>query len=384
MKIALAHTRLDQRGGTELDFYRTAIGLRELGHEVHLFCGEFSIDSPAGTHAHPIPIVRLGRTARLWSFARHAPKIMRSYDCDVMLSFGRMIVQDVTRCGGGSHRVFLQKLAEERGIARRLWHALSPYHQSLLALERRQFQPGHYKGVLAVSQGVKRELSVAYGIPEDKITVIYNGVDEKRFHPDLRDKFRAQIRKQWHIPLDAPAVLFVGSGFRRKGLDRLLKAWRCSQMKDMYLIVVGDDARRPRYQAWAEEQGKGKIIFVGRRADVESYYGAADLLALPAIQEAFGNVVLEALATGLPVVVSPIAGAAEILKGELAEGILAHPEDPQELATKLLAMLDHGRNGDFARAARKLAESFSWSNHFSKLDRFLKDIVEQSGGPSSV
>ena len=95
VKIALAHTRLDQRGGTELDFYRTAIGLRELGHEVHLFCGEFSIDSPPGTHAHPIPIVRLGRTARLCSFARLAPKIMSSSGCDVMLSFGRMIVQGV-------------------------------------------------------------------------------------------------------------------------------------------------------------------------------------------------------------------------------------------------------------------------------------------------
>jgi UDP-glucose:(heptosyl)LPS alpha-1,3-glucosyltransferase len=251
-------------------------------------------------------------------------------------------------------------------------------------LERRQLQPGHYQGILAVSQGVKRELSVAYGIPEDKITVIYNGVDDKRFHPDLRGKFRTLIRDRCHIPLDAPTILLVGSGFRRKGLDRLLEAWSSAQLKDMYLIVVGDDARRPRYQAWAEEQAKGKVIFVGRREDVESYYGAADLLALPAIQEAFGNVVLEALATGLPVVVSPIAGAAEILKGEPAEGILAHPEDPQELATRLLAMLDRGRNADFSRAARKLAESYSWSNHFSKLDQFLKDIVEQSGDPSSV
>lgn len=384
MKIGLIHTRLDQRGGTELDLYRTASGLRDRGHEVHLFCSEFAIDPPARTQAHSIPVVPLGRTARLWSFAKLAPKIIRQHGCDVVVNFGRMNLQDVIRSGGGSHRVFLQKLAEEEGIRRRLWNELSPYHRSLLALERLQFQPGRYKGILAVSQRVKRELSVTYAIPKNKITVIYNGVDEKRFHCNLRDQFRAAIRNQWHIPLNAPTVLFVGSGFRRKGLDRLLKAWSNAQIRDAYLVVVGDDAHRARYQAWAEEQAKGKIIFAGRRTDIERYYGAADLLALPAIQEAFGNVVLEALATGLPAVVSQIAGAAEILHGELAEGIIAHPENPEEMAAKLLAMLERGRNGDFSRVARKRAEDYSWSNHFSKLEQFLKDIVEQGFCASSA
>ena len=383
MKIALAHKRLDRRGGTEADFYRTASGLRDLGHEVHLFCSEFAIDPPLGIHAHSIPVIPLGRTARLWSFAKVAPKIIRPYSCDLVVSFGRMICQDVLRSGGGSHRAFLQKLGEEGGLRRRIWHDLSPYHRSLLALERRQFQPGHYKRILAVSEEVKRELLATYAIPEDRITVIHNGVDEKRFHFSLRDKFRTLIRKQWHIPLDAPTVLFVGSGFRRKGLDRLLKAWNSPQMKDAYLVVVGDDAQRARYQALAETRAKGKVIFVGRRDDVESYYGAADLLALPAVQEAFGNVVLEALAAGLPAVVSPVVGASEILKGKLAEGIVAHPEDPKELAAKLLAMLERGRNTNFSAAARELAEAYSWSNHFNKLDMFLKETIEQDGCASS-
>ena len=383
MKIALAHKTLDKRGGTELDFYRTASGLRDLGHEVHLFCSEFAIDPPAGTYAHLIPIVPLGRTARLWSFAKIAPTIMRPYSCDVVVSFGRMICQDVLRSGGGSHRAFLQKFGKEGGLRRRIWHHLSPYHQSLLALERQQFQPGHYKRVLAVSEEVKRELLATYAVREDRITVIHNGVDEKRFHFSLRDKFRTLIRKQWHIPLDAPTVLFVGSGFRRKGLDRLMKAWNSPQMKDAYLVVVGDDAQRTRYQALAAERANGKIIFVGRRDDVESYYGAADLLALPAVQEAFGNVVLEALATGLPTVVSQVVGASEILKGKLADGIVVHPEDPKELVDKLLAMLERGRYPNFALEARELAEAYSWSNHFSKLEIFLKETIEQNGCPSS-
>jgi UDP-glucose:(heptosyl)LPS alpha-1,3-glucosyltransferase len=375
MKIALAHKRLDNQGGTEVDFYRTASGLRDLGHEVHLFCAEFAIEPPSGTYAHRIPIAPLGRTARLWSFAKVAPKIMHPYSCDLVVSFGRMICQDVLRSGGGSHQAFLQKLADENGPRRRLWQALSPYHQSLLALERRQFQPGNYKRILAVSAAVKRELLATYAIPEDKITVIYNGVDDKRFHLGLRERFRASIRKQWHIPSDAPMVLFVGSGFRRKGLDRLLKAWQSPQLKDAYLVVVGDDAKRARYQALAGERAKGKVIFVGRRHDVESYYGAADLLALPAVQEAFGNVVLEAAAAGLPAVVSPVVGAAEILEGGLMEGIVSHPEDAGEMANKLLLMLERGRNGNLSTEARQLAKRHSWAKHFSRLEVFLKETI---------
>ena len=354
MKIALAHKRLDNRGGTEADFYRTATGLRDLGHDVHLFCAEFALDPPPGTHAHFIPIAPFGRTARLWSFAKGAPRVMHPYSCDLVVSFGRMICQDVLRSGGGSHRAFLQKLAAEGGSRRRLWHALSPYHRSLLALERRQFQPGNYKRILAVSAEVKRELLATYAIPENKITVIHNGVDEKRFHLGLRDKFRALMRKQWRIPSDAPTVLFVGNGFRRKGLDRLLKAWQSPQLKDTYLIVVGDDAKRARYQTLAEEQAEGRVIFAGRRDDVESYYGAADLLALPAVQEAFGNVILEAAAAGLPAVVSQVVGAAEILKGKLAEGIVSHPEDSEEMATKLRSMLERSCNGEVSLRSEKI------------------------------
>jgi UDP-glucose:(heptosyl)LPS alpha-1,3-glucosyltransferase len=383
VKIALVHKRLDKSGGTELDLYRTAAGLRDLGHEVHLFCSEFVIDPPERTFAHSIPIVPLGRTARLWSFATIAPRIIRPFPCDLVMNFDRLFFQDVLRSGGGSHRAFLQEVGKEGGLRRRLWHRLSPYHRSLLALERQQFKPGHYKRILTVSEAVKRELLATYAVPKDKVTVIYNGVDHKRFHPGLRDRFRETIRKKWHIPPDAPVVLFVGNSFRRKGLDRLLKVWSFPEMKEIYLMVVGDDARPGRYKALAERQANGRVVFVGRRDDVECYYGAADLLALPAVTEAFGNVVLEALASGLPVVVSRNVGAAEVLRGGLAEGIVVHPEDPEEIGTQLLAMLQRSLHPSFSSAARKLGKEYSWQNHFNKLEQFLKETVEQDCGEIS-
>lgn len=377
MKIALAHKRLDLKGGTERDFYLTAEGLRDLGHEVHLFCGEFAVPPPAGTRAHRIPYLALGRTARLLSFAFLSPKVILPHMCDVVVSFGRMMQQDILRSGGGTHRVFLQKMEQGEGVCRRLWHRFSIYHRSVLAIEQMQYRPRGYKKILAVSQEVKREIVTSYHVPEEKVAVIYNGVDHERFHPRNRERAREMIRKQWRIPPQAPLVLFVGSGFQRKGLDRLLRVWESPRLKGIYLLVVGEDQQRKRYGSWAERQAKGRVVFAGRQDNVENYYGAADLLALPALQEAFGNVVLEALASGLPVLVSKTVGAAEVLKGELEQGILACPDDPSEIEARVLGMLDHGRWSFMSEQARRLGERYSWKNHFREFENYIIEVAEQ-------
>ncbi|HEY3303572.1 MAG TPA: glycosyltransferase family 4 protein [Candidatus Binatia bacterium] len=376
MKIALAHKRLDLRGGTERDFFRTAEGLRDLGHEVHLFCGEFDIPAPPGTLAHKVPVLPLGRTARLLSFAIRAPLAIRPYRCDVVVGFGRMIRQDVVRSEGGSHLVFLEKMKRGEGTVRRLWHEVSVYHRSVLAVERRQFGAGNYKKILAISAEVQRELTTTYGVPAEKIAVIHSGVDHERFHPRNRERARARVRKEWGIPAAAPLALFVGNGFQRKGLDRILRSWESEALAGVYLLVVGDDAGRSRYVSWAKQAAPERIVFAGRQATVEDYYAAADLLVLPAFQEAFGNVILEALASGLPVVTSRTVGAAEVLTGGLEEGILADADDAQELARKILRMLEGARSSNLPRAARETAERHSWKRYFQELEAHLRSIAE--------
>lgn len=380
LKIALAHKRLDRKGGTEIDFYRTAEGLRDLGHEVHLFCSEYESAPPVGTFPHRVPYLAFGRTARLWSFACLAPRLIERELCDLVVSFGRMLRQDVLRSGGGSHKVFLQKMAQDGGWRRSFWHSISFYHRSVLAIEKRQFREGRARRILCVSEEIKREIVANYGVSEEKLAVIYNGVDAERFHPSVDSKARAEIRKRWSIPVESPLVLFVGSGFRRKGLDRLLRVWNATELRNAYLLVVGEDAERSRYQAWAARDVGNRVVFAGRQTDIENYYGAADLLALPAIQEAFGNVVLEALASGLPVVVSSGVGAAEVLRGELTAGIVAQADHPGQLEAKLLSMLEWGRLPGSTEKARKLGEAHSWKNHFARLEQELIDVARYKRG----
>lgn len=376
MRVGLVHKRLDLNGGTERDLFRTAEGLSDLGHEVHLFCSEYAVAAPPQVVAHTLPVVPLGRTARLWSFALRAPRIIQAQRCDVVVSFGRTIHQQVLRSGGGTHRGFLHRLGRAGGLRRRFWQNISVYHRSLLSMERRQFSAPELRKIIAVSEEVKRDIVANYPVAAEKIEVLYNGVDEQRFHPRQDGETREAIRRRWKIPAEAPMVLFVGSGFQRKGLDRLISTWASPGLGHVYLLVVGDDARRNRYKARVKQMGEGdRIIFAGRQADVENYYAAADVVVLPALQEAFGNVVLEALSSGLPVAVSRDAGAAEVLRGTLAGGIVDHPEDPNELAAKLLFLLERSRDPRCAEEARTIAQHYSWRNHFQKLEGLLIEIA---------
>ncbi|HEX7230819.1 MAG TPA: glycosyltransferase family 4 protein [Candidatus Binatia bacterium] len=371
MKIALVHKRLDLKGGTERDLFETAVGLHAAGHQVHLFCSQYDVPIPPGIVAHRVLAAPLGRTIRLWSFALNAQKATRQSGCDFIVNFGRLLDADLLRCGGGTHRAFLMRMATDGGMGRRSWQSISAYHQSLLALEKRQFGSPQLKKIIAVSNSVKSDILANYPVPEEKVAVLYNGVDPHRFHPSNRFKHRSAVRDEWNIPFDAPLVLFVGNGFRRKGLDRLISVWSSPQLSDSYLLVVGTDARLDRYRAWANSVAPGKVRFAGRQGNIESYYGAADLLALPSVQEAFGNVVLEALAGGLPVIVSRSVGAAELLAGQLLEGIIEQPENRRELRDKLVTLLDKSRNPALQHQARKIGESYSWENHFRKFDAIL-------------
>jgi UDP-glucose:(heptosyl)LPS alpha-1,3-glucosyltransferase len=377
MKIALAHKHFDLRGGTERVLYRTAKGLKDRGHEVHLFCGQFRIPPPPGVVGHPVPYLPWPRTARLLSFALLAPRFIARHSCDVVMSFDKMARQDVFRSGGGPHRLFLEKMIRHSRPWRRLWYRVSPYHPSMISIERYQLGPLGTRKIIAVCQLVKRELMEAYGVPENKIVVIHNGVDLERFHPRTRQERGKRTRNTLGIAPHDSVVLFVGTGFRRKGLDRLLQLWALPELKGIYLLIVGNDARLAYYR---RRWNRGKILFVGAQQVVEDYFAAADLFVLPSVQEAFGNVVLEALASGLPVLTVEGVGATDKLDGPLREGILADPDDAEELKSKILKLLDPDSWPLYSREARRVAERYSWEDYLDQVEKCLYEV----GAPAKL
>jgi UDP-glucose:(heptosyl)LPS alpha-1,3-glucosyltransferase len=369
MRIAFMHRRLSG-GGTEADLRRLATGLAARGHELHVFCAHADAAVP-GAVVHRVPILRAGRVARLLSFALAAPRAVAAGRWDVVVGFARTLRQDVVRAGGGTHRRYLACM-EAAGLRPRM---RGPYHRAILWIERRAYAPGGHRRVLTVSERARREIAEDYGVPRERIDVVYNGVDLDRFSPARRAALGPGVRRALGVPPSTRLCVAVGTGFRRKGFDLLLRLWREAPPPDTSLVLVGGDERLARYRrAAAAPPLAGRVTVTGPRPDVDAILAAADVACLPSRQEAFGNVVLEACAAGVPVVTSGRAGAAELLDGELAALVVPDPEDLAALRGALAHAL--GPDGPaLGRAARARAEARPWAVHLDAVEALLGAVA---------
>jgi len=369
MRIAFMHRQLTG-GGTEADLRRMAAGLAARGHDVHVFCAR-AREIPPGVTVRQVRIVRGARLLRLLSFAVAAPRAVAHESWDVIVGFGRTPRQDIVRVGGGTHRSYLARM-EAAAQRRRL---RGPYHRAILWLETRMFSPAGHRRVLAVSQLAAGEVSRDYQVPASHLAVIYNGVDGERFNPGRRPELGPALRCTLGIDPDAPLCAAIGSGFVRKGFDLLLALWRRTPPRGATLVLVGDDERLTSWQrAAAESPLAGRVVVTGPRHDIEAVLAAADVVCVPSRQEAFGNVVLEACAAGVPVVTSRRAGAAELLDGPLGTLVVDDPENLDAVAAALEHALGAER-GALGAAARRLAEALPWDLHLDRLEALLEETA---------
>jgi UDP-glucose:(heptosyl)LPS alpha-1,3-glucosyltransferase len=376
MRIALVHKRYDRLGGAEGDCYELSRRLAARGHDVRVVAGECRVDVPSGVRVHRVPVVRAGQIAKLLSFALRAPRVWRALDADAVIGFGRTVGHDLFRASGGCHRRFLERrVAEEGGAARLRW--VRPYQRALLAIERRQYAPGGYRAILTVSAHTRDEILATYPrVPPGDVAVVRYGVDVERFHPGRRAEDGAAVRRELGIPSEQPVVLCVGTGFRRKGVDHLLALWAEEPPAGAALIVAGNDQQLAAYRRRARGL-RGPVVFTGPRADVERLYAAADAFTLPSMFDAFGMVVLEALASGLPVVAARDIGAAEVLTGPLGELLVDEPSDHAALQARLLRALDPGRRVALGQAARAIAEQASIERSVDEIERWCGVVAAE-------
>jgi UDP-glucose:(heptosyl)LPS alpha-1,3-glucosyltransferase len=164
--------------------------------------------------------------------------------------------------------------------------------------------------------------------------VIYSGVDLDSFHPRLREERGRALREKIGADETVPVILFVGSGYQRKGLPTLLHALSRMARRDARLWVIGRDKHESLMRSMAQTLGvDDRVLFLGAQPDVRPFYGAADLFALPTLYDPFPNAALEALACGLPLVTTTTCGAAELITP--ANGAVITAGDAAALAASL-------------------------------------------------
>lgn len=360
MKLALVARPFIFHGGVETATAGLVRALVAHGHDVHLYTPPGQLPVP-GVALHRVSVVRSPSLVRALWLPLAVARALRASQYDVVQSHERTLSQDVYRAGEGCHRAYL---------ASRGGPGASPYHRVVLGLEARIFRST--PRIVAIARRGRDEIQRLYGVPPARLRVVYNGVDLERFHPDNRDRHRRAVLEAAGIPMDSWVVLFVGSGFERKGLAALMEAFGRRHDPASRLIVAGRGDRRP-YAARAARLGIGpRVTWAGPLPDIERWYGAADVVAVPSRYEPFGNAYLEALASGVPVVASAASGGSELVEVGL-NGMVAEPADPTAVADAL----DRLRAAPPARlreAARRSAEPYTYATQVAAFERVYAEI----------
>jgi len=363
LKLAVVRQKYTPFGGAERFVDRALGTLAGQGTEVTLLCREWD----GGEARFPVEIVdppwsKLGgRKARDAGFARAIQDIIAARRFDLVQSHERIPGCHIYRAGDGVHATWLELRDAARGGAARFITALSAWHRYTLAAEAAMFRHPDLRAVICNSRMVKDDIARRFGVPDEKLRLVYNGVDTAHFHPGLRAEHRDALREKVMrsgIHSDgcgatAKVVLFVGSGFERKGVATLLDA--IVHLPEAQLWVVGRDKAQAAMERRAVQLGvAGRVRFFGPQADVRPFYGAADVMALPTLYDPFPNAALEAMACGLPLVTTTSCGAAELVR-EGENGAVCAPHDPAALAACLAPLLT-GPTAQQRAAARAAAE----------------------------
>jgi glycosyltransferase involved in cell wall biosynthesis len=210
------------------------------------------------------------------------------------------------------------------------------------------------KAIVAVSKQVEREL-VEIGVPPERIRVILNGVDLQEFSPG------ESKRQTWGLPEGVTLALFAGNAQTpRKNLDTVLRA--LAQVPELQLVVAGTTTGMTYPQLVASLDLSNRVHFLEYRTDVPELMKAVNFFVFPSRYEACSLVLLEAMASGLPVITAKTAGGAEIITPECGI-VLPEPDDIQALA-RALSLLASDRNlrSQMGQSARVIAQQHSWAN----------------------
>ena len=373
MKIAILRKKYTFHGGAEGFSQSLITQLSGEGHEVHIYAIAWTGEPPArNVYFHKVPAVTFNSFLRDLTFALSSKRQVARDHYDVIQSHDKTLYQDIYRAGDGCHSEWLRQRWRRTGLFGRLSMLLNPYHWLILGLERSIFKKHRYRKIMAISEMVKRNIIEHYGVPADDIVVIFNGVDLERFHPKNKERYRQEVRRQYGVTDTEFVTLFVGSGFERKGVKYLLEAAELLDVPVTIMIVGKGSEEKFRHGV-----RKQRVIFCGPQKQIERYYAAADAFVFPTIYEPFGNVHLEALASGLPVITTKNSGASEVIEQGRNGFVVKAPEDIRAIAEGMQKLLDRDLLRAMAGEARRTAEKFTFERYTGEIMGLYSGIMKE-------
>jgi glycosyltransferase involved in cell wall biosynthesis len=384
-KLAVVSPFLDKRHGTERRVVEWISRLTD-AFEVHVYSQEVEDLDLEEITWHRIPKLPGPHLFNfLWWFA--ANHLRRAWDGRFRgLRYDLVFSPGINCLDAGVisvHIVFAQYLANLRDqldlkrhsplawptlLHRKLYYAL------IISLERRIYGRTDTPLVL-IARRTQAELEKFYG-RRDACPIVYLGLDHAMFNPERRLALRGNARKEIGIENGRFALLLVGNDWRNKGFPVLLNALACLRDLSIDLLLVSRE-KSAVLQDMAVAKGlDGRVKFLSPRADIDHYYAAADAYAGPSLEDTFAQPPAEAMACGLPVIVSSANGASEIITDGVDGLILQDPRDEKTLATMVRRLWEDSELRErLGQSAAVTARQFTWERNARDLRAIFEEIL---------
>jgi UDP-glucose:(heptosyl)LPS alpha-1,3-glucosyltransferase len=373
--LAVIRRRYSPFGGAERFIERSLHGLAKTGVRPTLVCAEWD---RAEADVPDCEVVRLGtpkglgRARRELAFERDVHGFLARRRFDLVQSHERIAGLPVFRAGDGLHCEWLRQRRKAQSVMAQWLTRISPYHGFCLDRERQLFGDPGLRIVICNSEMVRSEIAEHFPGALHKVRVVRNGIDTRLFC-QTTDPQRQQARVRLGLTTALPVILYVGSGFERKGVATILRA--AALVPKAQFLLVGQDKHIQRYQRRAAELAVAdRVHFLGARDDVPSCLDAADAFIFPTLYDPGPNAVLEAMAKGLPVLTSDKCGLAELIAPARA-GFVHDALDVESFAGSLNKLLDPAQRRSMGAAARVVAEGLSLDALTTNLRKLYEELL---------
>lgn len=361
LKIAVLSRGFFSRAGGAENYSIALVETLAAKHEIHVFTQHLDHSYP-GVIYHLLPqcvkkpswIDLLCFSLRTWLATRRGFDLVHSHENTWHGQIQTVHVRPV-KVG-----LFYGKRGLRRYV-RYLQIATSPRLWSYLLMEGLRFNSAPGKAIIACSESLRAELESAYPSLRGQVFLLPPGV---RFPDRSNDGKNAALRNEMKLSSDAFLLLFVANDYAKKGLTPLLRALQMLP-SNVVLLVVGNSTHIPAYSQLAEQFGVARQVrFIGSVGSVDPYYRVADAQVHPTTEDSFSMVTLEALAHGLPVIVSGPAycGISAELTDQVDVLMLRDPHDANEIAKCVQRLRDDGAlRLRLGQAGRGFAAKFGWN-----------------------
>ena len=261
-----------------------------------------------------------------------------------------------------------------RLLHRRLYYGIS------VLMEGRAYKNCETK-LIVYSRKTAREVKQFYG-RTDRIPVLHLGLDHSVFNTTVRAVLRGRAREELKLAENQFTLILVGNDWRNKGVPVLLDALAHLRDLPVVLLIVSREDQSSCRGLITEKKLDDRVLFLPPRKDIEFYYAAADAYAGPSLQESYGIPPAEAMACGLPVIVSSAAGVSEIVTDDVDAMVLDDPTDVDKLATMIRRLYeDKELRNRLGSKARETARRYTWDRNGRDLAVILEEILQRKARP---